>query len=126
MDMSQHAPSSYSRQGSNGGGNHQQQAQQQQAGTGQWDAIIAERQNPYHGNSGNSSYQRSEREGGHNNRNGRDNNGNYGEGQPDDNNYGERYRNPYGLFHLHVGDQSGDGVGADWNKPLPANANLER
>lgn len=120
--MSQRPPSSYNRQDPNGAGNQQQQ----QAGGGRWDAILAERQTSTYTNSGNNSYQRSGSgySGNYNNRNNRDNNGGYG-GQRD-NNYGRRDQNSYRPFHSHVGGQSGDAPGADWNTPLPANPNLER
>ena len=76
--------------------------------------------------SGNSSHQRggSGYSGTYTNRNGRDNNSGYG-GQRD-NNYGRRDQEPHRPYHSHVGGQSGDTVGADWNTPLPPNPNLER
>jgi hypothetical protein len=114
--MSQHQ-STYNRQGPNGGIN------QQTGGGGRWDAIIAERQTTSFSNSGNNTHQRPG-SGFSGNRNNRDNNGGYG-GQRD-NNYGRRDHEPHKPFHSHVGGQSGDALGADWNTPLPPNPNLER
>jgi hypothetical protein len=123
MSQRPSSSSSYNRQGPNGSGGNQQ------AGGGRWDAIIADRKNPTHSNSGNNSYQRtgSGVSGNYNNRNNRDNNGSYGGyGGQRDNNYGRRDQTTYRPFHSHVGGQSGDTAGADWNTPLPANPNLER
>lgn len=122
--MSQRPPSSYNRQGSNGGNDNQQSG-----GGGRWDAILADRKTQNYSNSGNNSYQRtgSGFSGNYNNRNNRDNNGSYGGyGGQRDNNYGRRDQNSHRPFHSHVGGQSGDATGADWNTPLPANPNLER
>jgi len=102
--------SSYNRQGPNGGGN-------QQATGGRWDAIIADRHTSQPRTGGNYS-------GNYNNRNNRDNNGGYG-GQRD-NNYNRRDHETHKPFHSHVGGQSGDASGTDWNTSLPANPNLER
>lgn len=122
-DMSQ-VQSSYNRSGPNDEINQQQQ----QTG-GRWDAILAERQmSTYSNTSSNSSYQRGRGGGGYsnnyNNRNNRDNNGGYG-GQRD-NNYNRRDQGSSRAYHSHVGGQSGDMVGADWNAPLPPNPTLER
>jgi len=107
----------------------QQQQQQQQnypnrpasttnnnaSGNGRWDAIIAERnqvanfQRPAAGYA-NTNY---------NHRNGREGNGSAGGHRRD-------HETSYRPFHSHVGGQSGDTTGADWNTPLPPNANLER
>ncbi|CAF2899435.1 unnamed protein product [Rotaria sp. Silwood2] len=107
-----------------------QPSSQQQQTSGRWDAILAERQTSYHNNnSGNNSNQRSTSgfSGNYKSRNGRDNNNNNsGYGGQRDNHYGRRDRVPHKPFHSHVGGQSGDATGADWNTPLPANANLER
>jgi hypothetical protein len=110
--MPQHQ-STYNRQGPNGGVN------QQPASGGRWDAILADRQNSSHNNSGNNSNPRTggSFSGNYNNRNNRDNNGGYG---------GRRDHEPHKPFHSHVGGQSGDAPGTDWSTPLPANANLER
>lgn len=94
---------------------------------GRWDAILAERQMSFYNSTANNSYQRGNANsfsGNQKNRNGRDNNSGYG-GQRDKN-YGRRDRGPHKAFHSHVGGQSGDMTGADWNTPLPPNANLER
>ncbi|CAF3354772.1 unnamed protein product [Rotaria sp. Silwood1] len=107
---------------------NQPSSQQQQTG-GRWDAILAERQMSYYtNNSGNNSYQRSTSgfSGNYKNRNSRDNNNSSNYGGQRDNNYGRRDRVPHKPFHSHVGGQSGDTTGADWNTPLPPNANLER
>lgn len=119
-DMSQ-VQSSYNRPGPNDGIN------QQQSG-GRWDAILAERQmSTYSNSSSNSSYQRPRGGGGgggySNNYNNR-NNGGYG-GQRD-NNYNRRDQGSNRAYHSHVGGQSGDMIGADWNTPLPPNPTLER
>ncbi len=116
--MSQIQPT-YNRQGPNGGVN-------QQATGGRWDAILAERQTSSYNSSGTNSYQRGGGgfSGNYNNRNARDNNGGYG-GQRD-NNYGRRDHESHRPYHSHVGGQSGDTVGADWNTPLPPNPSLER
>lgn len=85
------------------------------SGTGRWDAIIAERnqvanfQRPSSGYSNNN----------YNHRNGREGNGSSGGHRRD-------HEAAYRPFHSHVGGQSGDTTGADWNTPLPPNANLER
>jgi hypothetical protein len=97
--------------------------QQPQTG-GRWDAILAERQmsNINSGNSNN--YQRS----GNSfsaNRNIRDNTNTGYSGQRG-NTYGRRDQESHRPYHSHVGGQSGDAIGSDWNTPLPANANLER
>ena len=121
--MSQRPSSSHNRQGSNDGGGNQQSS------GGRWDAILADRKNPTYPNSGNNSYQRtgSGVSGNYNNRNNRDNNGSYGGyGGQRDNNYGRRDQTSHRPFHSHVGGQSGDATGADWNTPLPPNPNLER
>ncbi len=96
-----------------------------------WDAIRAERQTSSNSSTGNNSYQRGGGGGGasgysgaYTNRNGRDNTGGYG-GQRD-NNYGRRDHESHRPYHSHVGGQSGDTVGADWNTPLPPNPSLER
>ncbi|CAF3470145.1 unnamed protein product [Rotaria sp. Silwood1] len=60
----------------------------------------------------------------YNNRNGRENSGGSYSGQRD-NNYGRRDYEPHRPYHSHVGGQSSDAVGHDWNIPLPPNANLE-
>ena len=125
-DMSQ-MQQTYTRQGPTGSMNEQEP--QQPAG-GRWDAILADRQNSSYSAGGNNSYPRGGGGGGggysgnYNNRNGRDNNGGFG--GPRENNYGRRDQESHRPYHSHVGGQSGDAVGADWNTPLPANANLER
>ena len=116
----------FNRHGS-GGAN----ADQAPSSGGRWDAILADRQvgnysagngnaNPRGGGGGGYS-------GNFNNRNGRDNSGGgrFGGGQRE-NNYGRRDQEPHRPYHSHVGGQSGDATGADWNAPLPANPNLER
>ncbi|CAF1166690.1 unnamed protein product [Adineta ricciae] len=121
-DMSQ-MQQTYNRQGPS---NNMNQQASQQSGGGRWDAILAERQTSNNNNSGNNSHQRggSGYSNNYNNRNGRDNNSGYG-GQRD-NNYGRRDQDSHRPYHSHVGSQSGDTIGADWNTPLPPNANLER
>lgn len=104
-----------------------QQPQTGGGGGGRWDAIIAERHTS-NSNSGNSNnYQRSGNNfsGNYSNRNGRDNNG-AGFGGQRGNNYGRRDQDSHRPYHSHVGGQSGDTIGADWNTPLPANAHLEK
>ncbi|CAF3560722.1 unnamed protein product [Adineta steineri] len=138
-DMSQVQPA-YNRQGPPTGTVNQQSSQQATggggAGGGRWDAILAERQtstisnNNNNNNNGSNSYQRGGNgySGSFNNRNGRgggDNN-NSGYGGQRDNNYGRRDSESQRPYHSHVGGQSGDTVGADWNTPLPPNTNLER
>ncbi|CAF1032943.1 unnamed protein product [Adineta ricciae] len=103
-------------------------ASQQGSGNGgRWDAIIAERQMSSYSTGNGNNYQRGS-SGNYNNRNTRGdnyhNNGGYG-GQRD-NNYHRREHDSHKPFHSHVGEQSGDATGADWNTPLPPNANLER
>jgi hypothetical protein len=98
--------------------------QQASTGGGRWDAILAERQTASY-TSGNSNNNQRGFSGNSNNRNVRDNNGG-GYGGQRDNNYNRRDHEPHRPYHSHVGGQSGDATGADWNTPLPANANLER
>ena len=62
--------------------------------------------------------------GNYKNRNVHDNSG--GHSRQRDNNYGRRDRFSHRPYHSHVGSQSGDTIGADWNTPLPSNAHLER
>lgn len=93
---------------------------------GRWDAILAERQTSNY-NSGNSNNYQRGFSGNYNNRNARDNNsGGGGYAGQRDNNYNRRDHESHKPFHSHVGGQSGDATGADWNTPLPSNANLER
>ncbi|CAF2084346.1 unnamed protein product [Rotaria magnacalcarata] len=103
------------------------QASSQHTTGGRWDAIRADRETSYHNSSGSNTYQRgaSGFSGNNKNRNGRDNNNNSYGGQRD-NNYGRRDRTAHKPYHSHVGGQSGDITGADWNTPLPPNPNLER
>ena len=112
---------------------NQQSASTAAGATGRWDAILAERQtSSYPANNaahGGNSYQR----GGNgfsnnfNNRHNRDHgNGGYAGQQRENHNYGRRDYDSHRPYHSHVGAQSGDATGADWNTPLPANANLER
>ncbi|CAF0772679.1 unnamed protein product [Rotaria sordida] len=129
-DISQIQQQTYNRQDPT---NIVNQSSSQQSSGGRWDAILAERQTSYYNNnSGNNSYPRSGSNFSNNynkNRNNRDNNNNNtnsGYGGQRDNNYNRRDRVPHKPFHSHVGGQSGDTTGADWNTPLPANANLER
>ena len=103
-------------------------ASQQGSGNGgRWDAIIAERQMSSYSTGNGNNYQRGS-SGNYNNRNTRGDNyhnsGGYG-GQRD-NNYHRREHDPHKPFHSHVGEQSGDATGADWNTPLTPNANIER
>ena len=97
---------------------------QQGAGGGRWDAILADRQSSTQSSGNGNTYQRGS-SGNYNNRNVRDNNsGGYG-GQRD-NHYNRRDNDSQKPFHSHVGGQSGDTAGADWNTSLPPNPNLEK
>ncbi|CAF3425393.1 unnamed protein product [Rotaria sp. Silwood1] len=100
---------------------------QQPSSGGRWDAILAERQmsNCSTSNSNNNNRGGSGFSNNYNNRNGRENSGGSYSGQRD-NNYGRRDYEPHRPYHSHVGGQSSDAVGHDWNIPLPPNANLER
>lgn len=62
-----------------------------------------------------------------NNRQGRENSGGrYNSGGPRDYNHNRRDRDGQRPYHSHVGGQSGDVTGADWNTPLPPNRALEQ
>ncbi|UJR23740.1 hypothetical protein I4U23_026717 [Adineta vaga] len=94
---------------------------------GRWDAILAERQTSSFSSASNNNNNQRGFSGNYNNRNTRENNYNSGGfGGQRDNNYHRRDQDSHKPFHSHVGGQSGDATGADWNTPLPANANLER
>jgi hypothetical protein len=77
------------------------------------------------GNSNNYQRSGSSVSGNYNNRNGRDNSG-AGYGGQRGNNHGRRDNDSHKPYHSHVGGQSGDTTGADWNTPLPPNPSLER
>lgn len=108
---------SFSRQNSSGNGN----VGQQQGTGGRWDAILAERKSSNH-NSGNSNNYHRQGSGFSNN---------YNNSRNPRENSDSRYNNrrdqdSHRAFHSHVGGQSSDATGTDWNTPLPANVNLER
>lgn len=99
----------------------------QDAAGGRWDAILADRQvSSFGGNT--QSYQRGGGGGGgfSGNYSQRYNRDNSGYGGQRENSYGRRDQEAHRPYHSHVGAQSGDTTGADWNTSLPANANLER
>jgi hypothetical protein len=109
----------------NHGGDINQQVPQQGT-SGRWDAILAERQMPSYTGVNTNMYART---GGpavnYNNRNARENSGG-GYGGQRDHNHWRRDHDSQRPYHSHVGAQSSDSTGVDWNTALPSNANLER